>query len=148
MMGPGMELRLLPLVIGPAILLPLASTPSGIATFAVRPGTASLLLAIALWSAAYAVGLMVGDFAQKLLALKISTSACCRAAGGVDRVHSRLRRARPGDCAAGGAQDGVVAAIVLLTAWTNEWHGLFWGQMTLQPSARCTRSPAAARDSG
>ena len=34
----------------------------------------------------------------------------------------------------------VVAVIALLTAWTNEWHGLFWGQMTLDPSARCTRS--------
>ena len=27
----------------------------------------------------------------------------------------------------------VVAAIALVAAWTNEWHGLFWGQMTLHP---------------
>ena len=26
-----------------------------------------------------------------------------------------------------------VAAIALVTAWTNEWHGLFWGPMTLHP---------------
>ena len=27
-----------------------------------------------------------------------------------------------------------VAAVVLVTAWTNEWHGLFWGPMTLHPT--------------
>src|SRR6187455_1071754 len=71
MISPGMPLRLLPLVIGPAILLPLAvyafrhRRVRGAAWYCV------LLLAIALWSAAYAVELAAADPAYKLLALRL-----------------------------------------------------------------------------
>jgi hypothetical protein len=70
-----MPLSLLPLVIGPAILIPLA-------VYAFRRrgvrGDAwycTLLLAIALWSAMYGLELAVADPAQKLLALDIMCSA-------------------------------------------------------------------------
>ena len=66
-----MPLRLLPLAIGPAILLPLA-----VYAFRHRRVRGAiwycvLLLAIALWSAAYAWELAAPDFDQKLLALRI-----------------------------------------------------------------------------
>jgi PAS domain S-box-containing protein len=128
-----MPLRLLPLVIAPAILLPLA-------VYAFRHrhvrGAAwygTLLLAIALWSAVYAWELAVGDPAVKLLALKIKyvgvvllpvawlgfiLDFAAREPAVVHRVGRRM---------------AVVAAFTLLVAWTNESHGLFWGRMTLAP---------------
>jgi len=133
MISPGMPLRLLPLVVGPAILLPLA-----IYAFRhrrVRGATwyCTLLLAIALWSAAYAWELAAPDPAQKLLALRIKylgvvtvpiawigfvLDFVARERAFVRRVCGRLT---------------VVAVVALLTAWTNDWHGLFWGEMTLHP---------------
>jgi len=80
MMGGRMPLRLLPLAVGPAILLPLA-----IYAFRHRRVRGALwysllLLAIALWSAAYAWELAAPDFGQKLWALRI-TSATFTALG-------------------------------------------------------------------
>jgi PAS domain S-box-containing protein len=128
-----MPLRLLPLAIGPAILLPLA-------LYALRHrrvrGAAwycTLLLAIALWSASYAWELAAVDFAQKLLALKIKYIGVAalpvawigfvldfvgRDRATVRRVSRRLL---------------VVAGVALLAAWTNDWHERFWGHLTLDP---------------
>ena len=133
MISPGMPLRLLPLVIGPAILLPLAvyafrhRRVRGAAWYCV------LLLAIALWSAAYAVELAAADPAHKQLALRIKylgVAALPVAWIGfvldfVARDRAVVRRVS--------ARLAAVAAVVLVTAWSNEWHGLFWGQMTLHP---------------
>ena len=66
-----MPLRLLPLAIGPAILLPLAAYAFRHRRVRGALWYSLLLLAIALWSAAYAWELAAPDFAQKLLALRI-----------------------------------------------------------------------------
>jgi len=128
-----MPLRLLPLVIGPAILLPLALYAFRHRRVRGAGWYCALLLAIALWSAAYAWELTVADPAQKLLALKIKylgvvmmpvawigfvLDFVARERAMVRRVAGRL---------------AVVAVVILATAWTNEWHELFWGRMTLDP---------------
>ena len=128
-----MPLRLLPLVVGPAILLPLAVYAFRHRRVRGAGWYCTLLLAIALWSAAYAWELTVVDPAQKLLALRIKylgvvtmpvawvgfvLDFVAREQAVVRRVVRRL---------------AVVAVISLLTAWSNEWHGFFWGRMTLQP---------------
>src|SRR5688572_30251586 len=71
MIGAGMPLRLLPLVVGPAILVPLAIYAFRHRRVRGAGWYCALLLAIALWSAAYAWELTVLDPAQKLLALRI-----------------------------------------------------------------------------
>ena len=120
-----MPFRLLPLAIGPAILLPLA-----VYAFRHRRVRGAiwyclLLLAVALWSAAYAWELAAPDFAQKLLALRIKyigvTAIPAAWIGFVldfvarDRgfVHRATRRVAFG------------SACLLLLAFTNEWHELF-----------------------
>ena len=133
MIWSGMPLRLLPLVIGPAILLPLAVYAFRQRRVRGAAWYSALLLAIALWSAAYAWELSAPDPAQKLLALKIKylgvlgmpvawigfvLDFVAHERAVVRRVCTRL---------------AVVAVLMLATAWTNEWHGLFWGEMTLHP---------------
>ena len=56
-----MSLRLLPLIIGPAILLPLAVYAFRHRRVRGAAWYGTLLLAIALWSGMYAVDLVVGD---------------------------------------------------------------------------------------
>jgi PAS domain S-box-containing protein len=131
---PGMPLPLLPLLIGPAILLPLA-----IYAFRQRHVRGAswyclLLLAIALWSGAYALELRLGDPAQKLLALKFKYLGVVAlplawltfVLDFVAYDPAIVRRVARGMA--------VVAIITLLTAWTNDWHGFFWGQMRLDPA--------------
>ena len=129
-----MPLRLLPLAVGPAILLPLA-----VYAFRHRRVRGALwycvlLLAIALWSAAYAWELAAPDFADKLLALRIKYVGVIALPVAwigfvldfVARERAVVRRAT--------SRLGIVAALILLTAWTNEWHELFWGHLTLDAS--------------
>jgi len=129
-----MPLRLLPLAIGPAILLPLA-----VYSFRHRRVRGAmwytvLLLAIALWSAAYAWELAAPDSGEKLFALKlkyIGVTALPVAWIGfvldfVARERAAVRRAT--------RRMGVFMALMLLAAWTNDWHELFWGHLTLEPS--------------
>ena len=130
-----MPLRLLPLAIGPAILLPLA-----VYAFRHRRVRGAiwyclLLLAIALWSAAYAWELAAPDFAQKLVALRIKyigvialpivwigfvLDFVAREPATVRRVTRRM---------------SLLGALLLLAAWTNEWHELFWGPLTLDATS-------------
>ena len=132
-MALGMPLRLLPLVIGPAILIPLAVYAFRHRRVRGAAWYCTLLLAIALWSATYAVELGVGDPDQKLLALKIKYLGVVALPVAwlgfildfVGREPAVVRRVA--------RRMAVLAVISLLTAWTNEWHGLFWGQMTLDP---------------
>src|SRR5687767_15531852 len=126
-----MPLRLLPLAIGPAILLPLAVYAFRHRRVRGAIWYSLLLLAIALWSAAYAWELAAPDFAQKLLALRIKYIGVIAlpvvwigfVLDFVARDHATVRRVT--------RRMGVIAAAFLLTAWTNEWHGLFWGRLTL-----------------
>jgi signal transduction histidine kinase/ActR/RegA family two-component response regulator len=134
MIGLRMPLRLLPLAIGPAILLPLAVYAFRHRRVRGAIGYTALLLAIALWSAAYAWELAAPDFGEKLLALQIKyigVTALPVAWIGfvldfVARERAAVRRAT--------RQMAVVMALMLLAAWTNGWHGLFWGRLTLEPS--------------
>jgi hypothetical protein len=64
-------LGLVPLIIGPAILLPLALYAFKRREVRGAMWYGTLLLALAFWSGVYAVELVVDDPAQKLLALKI-----------------------------------------------------------------------------
>ena len=128
-----MPLRLLPLVVGPAILLPLAVYAFRHRRVRGAIWYCTLLLAIALWSSAYAWELSVVDPAQKLLALRIKYLGVVAVPvawiGFVLDFVARERAAVRRIC----GRLAVVAAIALVTAWTNEWHGLFWGEMTLHP---------------
>jgi PAS domain S-box-containing protein len=128
-----MPLRLLPLIIGPAILLPLA-------VYAFRHrgvrGAAwygTLLLAIALWSAVYAWELAASDPAQKLLALKIKYLGVVVLPVAWLRFILDFVAWEPALVRRAGRRMIVVAAITLLTVWTNDWHGLFWGRMIIEP---------------
>ena len=128
-----MSLRLLPLIIGPAILLPLAVYAFRHRRVRGAAWYGTLLLAIALWSGMYAVELVVGDPAHKLLALKIKYLGVVALPVAwlgfildfVARDPAVVRRV--------GRRMTVIAVIALMTAWTNDWHGLFWGQMTVDP---------------
>ena len=139
-----MPLRLLPLVIGPAILLPLA-----VYAFRHRRVRGAiwyclLLLAIALWSAAYTWELAAPDFDQKLLALRIKYIGVTAlpvvwigfVLDFVARERSQLRRVT--------RRLAIVMLVTLVTAWTNSWHELFWGPMTSSPPATSTPSRGAA----
>jgi PAS domain S-box-containing protein len=129
-----MPLRLVPLAIGPAILLPLAAYAFRHRRVRGAIWYCAVLLAIALWSAAYAWELAAPDFTQKLLALRIKyigvtalpfawigfvLDFVARDRDTVRRVSGRL---------------ALVSGLTLLAAWTNEWHQLFWGPLTLEPS--------------
>ena len=128
-----MSFRLLPLIIGPAILLPLAVYAFRHRRVRGAAWYGTLLLAIALWSGIYAVELVVGDPAHKLLALKINYLGVVALPVAwlgfildfVARDPAVVRRV--------GRRMMLVAVITLMTAWTNDWHGLFWGQMTVDP---------------
>jgi PAS domain S-box-containing protein len=132
--GSGMPLRLLPLVIGPAILVPLAVYAFRRRRVRGAAWYCAVLLTIAWWSAIYALELVAPGFDQKLIALKLKYLGVVtlpvawlgfildfvgREPAAVGRVARRM---------------AVVAALALLTAWTNDWHGLFWGEMTLDPA--------------
>jgi len=129
-----MPLRLLPLAVGPAILLPLAVYAFQHRRVRGALWYSVLLLAIAVWSAAYAWELAAPDFDDKLLALRlkyVGVIALPVAWIGfvldfVARERAVVRRAT--------SRLGIVAGLILLTAWTNEWHELFWGRLTLDPT--------------
>src|SRR5687768_12878089 len=129
-----MPLRLLPLAIGPAILLPLAVYAFRHCRVRGAIWYSLLLLAIALWSAAYAWELAVPGFEQKLVALRIKYIGVIAlpivwmgfVLDFVAREPSAIRRIT--------RRMGLLGAALLLTAWTNEWHELFWGPLTLDPS--------------
>jgi PAS domain S-box-containing protein len=129
-----MPLRLLPLVIGPAILLPLAVYAFQHRRVRGAGWYVTLLLAISLWSAAYAWELAAPDPDIKRLALRIKYIGITAlpvawlgfildfVASDPALVRRVVRRTL------------VVSVVVLLAAWTNEWHGVFWGVMTLEPT--------------
>ncbi len=127
-MSPG----LIALLAGPAILVPLAGY--AIARRRVRGASwyAVLLLSIAFWSLAYAWELSAQLYANKLLALRIKYVAVVLlpsgwigfilAFVGSPAEHVR-RRVLP---------VAAVSAIMLAIAWTDGWHGLFWGRLTVE----------------
>ncbi len=125
--------RLLPLLVGPIILLPLALYAWRRRQVRGARWYSLLLFAVALWGSAYAIELATLDFAHKTIALKVKyigvTLLPVAWIGFVlDFVASDLsligRVTR---------RMAAAAAMLLAIAWTNDWHGLFWGQMTVLP---------------
>ena len=126
-----MPVRLLPLIVAPAILLPLAAY--AIRKRQVRGAVwyAVLLVALAIWCAGYAWELSVNDLDAKLVALKakyIGVLLLPMAWAGfiVDFVARDSPLSRRVVAAL-----GVVAAALLALAWTDGSHHLFWGDLHL-----------------
>ena len=127
-MSPG----LITLLAGPAILIPLAGY--AIARRRVRgaPWYAVLLLTIAFWSLAYAWELSAQLHATKLLALRIKYLAVVLLPSGwigfilafVGSPAERIQRQV--------LPVAAVSSIMLVLAWTDGWHGLFWGRLTVE----------------
>ena len=127
-MSPG----LFALVAGPVILVPLALY--ALARPHIRGTTwyGLLLLAIAVWSLSYAWELTAYGTGTKMLALKVKYLAIMALPAGwigfilafVGFPPARIRqRVLP---------VAAVSAVLLLLAWTDEWHGLFWGPLRVQ----------------
>jgi signal transduction histidine kinase len=120
------------LLAGPLVLLPLAAY-----CFVQRRVKGArwyglLLLTIAWWSLTYAWELSADDVAIKALALRIKYVGVVLLPPAwigfilefVDAEPARLRaRVMPMI---------VVAVVVLTLVWSDPWHGLFWGPMTVQ----------------
>jgi signal transduction histidine kinase len=139
-----MPAHLYPLLGAPVILIPLA-------VYAIRQrkvrGAAwygVLLLTIAVWCVAYAWELRAPTLTGKLLALRVKYIAVVTVPvawmgfilGFVAHDRVLIRRV---------VEPMAIAAVVLLGfAWTNSWHGLFWGAMTLEPASE-TLSVLAGR---
>ena len=132
MAGTNMLPRLLPLLVAPAILLPLA-------LYAIRqrrvPGAlwyAVLLVALSVWCAAYAWELSAVGASAKTLALKVKYLGVLMIpmawagfildfVAGDARFTRRVIRTL-----------GTIAAGLLLLAWTDGWHHLFWSELHLE----------------
>jgi PAS domain S-box-containing protein len=124
--------RLLPLLIAPAILLPLA-------LYAIRQRRvrgalwyAVLLIALAVWCAGYAWELSAVGAPAKILALKVKyLGVLMMPVAWVGFVldfvagDPRFTRRVIGTM-------GMMAAGLLLLAWTDGWHHLFWGDLHLE----------------
>ena len=126
-----MSAGLIALLAGPVILIPLACYT--LAHRRVRGATwyGVLLLTLAFWSVAYAWELLLPDREAKILALKIKYLGVVLVPPGwigfilsfvgfqPPRVRSRV------------LPSAFVSAVMLALAWTDGWHGLFWGPMRL-----------------
>ena len=127
-MSPGF----LALLAGPAVLIPLAGYALSRRRVKGARWYGLLLLTIAWWSLAYAWELAAQVHATKVLALKIKYLAVVALPAawigfilefvGSDpaRVRARVRPLV------------VVALGVLAVAWTDGWHGRFWGPLVVQ----------------
>ena len=123
---------LVPLILGPAILLPLALYALRHRRVRGARWYAGLLGAIGLWSAAYAWELAAGTPALSILAIKVKyigvvalpvtwigfiLDFAARDPIIIRRIARRMT---------------VFAALTLLFAWTNDWHQLFWGEFLVE----------------
>jgi signal transduction histidine kinase/CheY-like chemotaxis protein len=127
-----MPTRLLPLLVAPAILLPLALY--AIRQRRVRGATwyAVLLIALAVWCAGYAWELSVMGAGAKVLALRVKYIGVLMMpvawAGFILDFVARdalVTRRVVGSM-------GTVAAILLILAWTDGSHHLFWGDLRVE----------------
>ncbi len=129
-----MPARLLPLFIAPIILLPIALYAWRRRSVRGASWYALLLVGTAIWGGCYPIELATPDFGLKfdLLRLKYIGVVTIPVAwiGFVLDFTARddvlIRRiTRP---------MSIFAAVMLAMAWTNQWHGLFWGPLVLQPA--------------
>ena len=125
---------LIPLFVAPAVLLPLAVYAIVHRRVRAAGWYALLLAVIAHWSMTYAWELTAGALEYKLLALKIKyigVTALPLAWMGfvLDFVATDPARIRRTVRAV-----GAFSSVMLLMAWTNDWHLAFWGHHTLDAS--------------
>ena len=126
-----MSSGLIALLAGPAILVPLACY--AIARRRVRGAGwyAVLLLAIAFWSLTYTWELRRASLETKPLALRIKYLAVLLLPSGwIGFILSFVGSPAAGVAAC--APVGLVSAVMLALAWTDRWHGLFWGRLTVE----------------
>jgi PAS domain S-box-containing protein len=122
---------LLPLFIGPAVLLPIAAYALVHRRVRAAVWYALLLLAIAHWSMTYAWELTAGELQFKIFVLKLKYLGVLAIPAiwigfvldfvATDPV--RIRKAVRGA--------GAFSTVMLVLAWTNDWHGWFWGPITV-----------------
>jgi signal transduction histidine kinase len=128
-----MVLRLLPLVIGPAILLPLAAYAYRRRQVRGAGWYAALLGAIAVWSGFYAAELWASNVTLKILYLDLKyVGVAALPVAWVGFILDFIARDRD-FIKVVTARMALVALGVLIVAWTNPWHELFWGHITVQP---------------
>jgi PAS domain S-box-containing protein len=124
--------NLLPLFIAPAILLPLAAY--ALVHRRVRGAVwyATLLLALSIWCAAYAWELSATTFAIKVLALKVKYIGVVLLPMAWLGFIYDLVAADEDDARLVVRTVGTASCVLLLVAWTDGWHGWFWGGLTLE----------------
>ena len=122
---------LIPLFVGPAVLLPIAAYAVLHRRARAAGWYALLLVAIAHWSIAYAWELTAGELEFKVLVLKIKYLGVCAIPAVwigfvLDFVGTEPPRIRRSARAV-----GAFSAAMLLLAWTDGWHHAFWGPITV-----------------
>jgi PAS domain S-box-containing protein len=123
---------LIALLAGPVLLLPLAFY--SLARPHVR-GTrwyGLLLLTIAFWSVSYAWELSAHDLGTKALALKVKYLAVVTLPSGWIGFILAFVGFPPSRVWPRVAPVALVSGVMLIAAWTDGWHGLFWGPLTVQ----------------
>ena len=125
---------LLPLFIGPAVLLPIAAYAILHRRVRAAGWYALLLVAIAEWSITYAWELTAGELEFKILVLKIKYLGVLAipalwlgfvldfVATDPARIHRTVRLV------------GAFSLAMLALAWTDGWHHWFWGPITVDRS--------------
>ena len=124
--------NLLPLFLAPAILLPLAVY--ALVHRRVRGAVwyATLLLALSIWCVAYAWELSATTVAAKVLALKVKYIGVVLLPMAWLGFIYDLVAADENDARLVVRTVGSASGVLLLVAWTDGWHGWFWGGLTLE----------------
>jgi two-component system cell cycle sensor histidine kinase/response regulator CckA len=127
---------LLPLFVAPAILLPLAAYALLHRRVRGAAWYATLLIALSVWCTAYIWELTATGFDAKSLALKAKyVGVVLVPMAWLGFVHDFV-------AVDGGAMrrlvigTGILSGALLLTAWTDGWHGQFWGGLRLEGTGR------------
>ncbi len=123
---------LIALLAGPAILVPLAWY--ALARPQVRGARwyGLVLLTIAFWSATYLWELSADNLDSKVFALKIKYLAVVLLPSGWIGFILSFVGSPPGRVWRRVIPVAIISAIFLTIAWTNDWHGWFWGRLTIE----------------
>ena len=123
---------LIALLAGPAILVPLAWY--ALARPQVRGARwyGLVLLTIAFWSATYLWELSADNLDSKVFALKIKYLAVVLLPSGWIGFILSFVGSPPGRVWRRVVPVAIISAIFLTIAWTNDWHGWFWGRLTIE----------------
>jgi PAS domain S-box-containing protein len=128
-----MSIWVIALLAGPAVLVPLAAYSLSHHRVKGARWYGVLLLAVAWWSLAYAWELTTDDVAVKALALKIKYVGVVALPPAWIAFILEFVGAAPARVRARAVPLTVVAVCALAVLATDEWHGWFWGPMTVQP---------------